>query len=869
MTFLYLKSVTFGFPFKNESSFPNTMFKKLLLSASLLAGFAGTVQAQTAVSPCGADEIDQRLRAAFPDQVAKSEAKLQRYIDAALHGVNLNQYAKVTVEGNDTVTTYHIPLVFHIIHEYGSENVKDNEIYNSVKEINDLYNKRNADTTQVLPIFRKIRGTNTNYIGKTKFVFHLAQTDPFGQPTNGITRRRHYVTLRGGDFGKLDGWARDSYVNIWVNKYITNAQAAAYATFPTSVDNPSGAFIDGIMSGYNATTGGGAGGRTINYDNTLTHELGHIFGLRHVWGATNDAGVDCGDDGIDDTPPTKGHQPQDCNTPDRYDSSCILNNAIIGKIVLDSARRLAATTVNDGVSFRVYTNVLLDTVSFYPSVAAGAPYTVQIRQNGTLISSKSDTTNVAAGQPQKVAIRTKLPAGTGFTLSFAVNPGAYKDTVGTLGYTTSVPGAIYFTSDTAIGGQYRYFNRWVMRYGYFKLYDTATYRSLYVFDTVNTGGFPGNAIYLPNSGFLVDYPDTSNSENVMDYTYCSKMFTHGQSTQMRIVASSPIAQRNNLSSLNNLVKTGIFDNNGNVLPKQDLKPVADFSLGRFPSTVEERLYVQTGVFNTGEIVYKCTGGAFNFTNQSNRDTISSVAWDFGPGASPATSTATGTVNVTFNNPGYATVSLKASSNAGDSTITRQPVYLADKANPINPNGYFLDFNPDQNLDRWPIFNYYNNDFKWEFRTDVGMYDKTSISYRNYDPRVPNGSNFPSALLLPGSSPSGDFDDFFSPPFNLNDYKTGNVNLNFNYASAARSSISPDIRDTLAIYASVDCGNTWKLVGIRSKGDLVNNSTVATPFTPGFPGQWASASMDMRSIIQAPNVDASAVLLRFRYRPGAS
>ncbi len=845
------------------------MFKKLLLSAALLSGFAGTALAQTATSPCGADEMDRRMREAFPEQVAKSEAKLQRYLSAALGGMNLNQYAKTTLEGNDTVTTYHIPLVFHIIHEYGPENVKDNEIYNSVREINEIFNKLNADTTDVLSIFRRIRGTNTGYIGKTKFVFHLAQTDPMGQPTNGITRRRHYVTLRGGDFGKLDGWARDSYVNIWINKYITVVGAAAYAFQPPSVDNPSGALIDGVMTGHQATTSGGG---TINYDNTIAHELGHVFSLSHPWGNTNSPGIACGDDGVDDTPPTKGQvanesPAQACANPlKRYDSSCSYNKATIGKIALDSTRRIASTSINEGISFRVYTPTFLDTVSFYPSVPVNSQYTIQIRQNGALISSKSDSTNVPAGQEQKVPLGLKLPIGTGFTMSFAVNPGAYQDSVKT-SYTTSVPGALHFTSDTALNSRFHYFHKWAIRYGYFKIYDTTTYRSLYVFDTTTTT-YPSGAVYLPNSGFLVDYPDTANAENVMDYTYCSKMFTHGQSTRMRITAASPVAQRNSLSTLDNLKKTGVFTQAGEVAPRTDLAPVADFSLGRLPQTLTERMYVQPGVFNTAEAVYKCTGGSFTFTNQSNRDTISGVQWDFGANASPATSTSTGTVNVTFNNPGYATVSLTATSNAGSNTITRQPVYLADKANPIAPTGYLQEFNADQSLDRWPIFNYYNNDFKWEYRTDVGMYDKTCISYRNYDPRVPNGTNFPSALLLPGSSPSGDFDDFFSPPFNLNDYRGGNVNLNFNYSNAARSSSSPDIRDTLAVFASVDCGNTWQLVGIRSKGDLVNAGTISQPFVPTYLGQWGTASMDLRSIVTA-GVDASAVLFRFRYRPGAS
>ena len=581
------------------------MFKKLFLSTALLTGFFGGVQAQNIVAPCGADDMARRVREAFPDQVAKSEAKLQRYIDAAMKGINLNQYAKVTIEGNDTVTTYHIPLVFHVIHEYGRENVKDNEIYNAVAEINTIFNKRNADTSNVLSIFRKVRGTTTNYIGKTKFVFHLAQKDPLGEPTNGITRRRHYVTLCGNDFGKLDGWARDTYVNIWLNKHITVLGVAAYAYLPQNVDDPQLAIVDGVMIGYEATAYNG----NINNDNTISHELAHVFSILHPWGNTNNPGVACGDDGIDDTPPTTGHVPQGCNTPAQYDTSCNYNNAIIGKIQLDSNRRLASTTVNDGISFRVYSNVLLDTVSFYPSVAAGAPYTIQILQNGMLIASKSDTTTVAAGQPQYVAIKAKLPTGTGFTMNFSVNPGIYKDTTSMV-FTSSVPGAIYFTSDTAVGSQYRYFNRWVMRYGYFKLYDTASYRSLYVHDTSGASAFPTSALYLPGSGFLVDYPDTANSQNIMDHSLCSKMFTNGQATKMRLVAASPVAQRNNLSTLSNLVKTGIIDNNGNFLPRLDLKPVADFSVLRFTATAEERMYVQPGVFNTAEQVYKCTGGSF-------------------------------------------------------------------------------------------------------------------------------------------------------------------------------------------------------------------------------------------------------------------
>jgi PKD repeat protein len=38
----------------------------------------------------------------------------------------------------------------------------------------------------------------------------------------------------------------------------------------------------------------------------MTHEVGHWFNLSHVWGSTNEPGVSCGDDEVDDTPITKG-----------------------------------------------------------------------------------------------------------------------------------------------------------------------------------------------------------------------------------------------------------------------------------------------------------------------------------------------------------------------------------------------------------------------------------------------------------------------------------------------------------------------------------------------------------------------------------
>lgn len=851
-------------PIKGSSS-KQLMIKKLLLSTAVLAGgFAGVAQAQAQTGiHCYADEMNRLAKQQYPEQVARSEAKWKQIMDAALGRMDLSKYARTTFTPADTTTVYHIPVVFHLIHNYGNEfnSISDNVVYNAVRDINEMYNRTNTDTAIILPQYKGlIRGTNTMYRGKTKFVFHLAQLDPMGQPTNGITRQRHYLTLKGGDLGKLGGWAPDSYVNIWVNQYITNGNAAAYAYQPTTVDgNPAMRIVDGIM------IAGSANGGNINEDNTIAHELGHYFTLAHPWGNTNNPEVACGDDGVFDTPPTKGHYTSlKCNDQAaRNDTTCTTGGAVIGKVALDTARRKADSLINNGISFDVYSMLYLNSVDVYSAADSGRGFAVQLTRNGSQVALYQDTFRVPKGTKLTLPLRWKIGVGDNYKISFAVNPGAYKDTNTAVIPYQKTSGVVYLTSnDTAQGQLYRYFYNWQIKHGYFKIYDTAEYREMYVFNTAGT--IPSQAIPLPDGGFLVDYPDTVNSQNVMDYTYCSRMFTVGQSMRMRLSASSPIADRNKLSTRANLVRTGIMDTDGNILPRRDTRPSADFSVQRY-SSPEERMYVLPGVYNYGDVVYKCTGENFTFTNRTTGDTVTSsdvIRWTFSNGADPSESFSKTNVQTKFSQPGWATVTLTATTNAGSDTVTRQPVYVADAGNKIAPLSYVQDFNPNTDLDRWPIFNYYENSFKWEPVTTVGGYDQTSMKFNGFDYRygVPN-----PITSLPGSTPNGDFDDFFSPPFDLTGLNNGgNLNLNFMHAGASRSTISNQVNDTFQVFASTDCGNTWKSVAILSKRDLNNNGVVTEPFVPTGLWNWKSNSIDLRSFV---NANTSNIMFRFRYRPG--
>ncbi len=192
---------------------------------------------------------------------------------------------------SDTIQ-YIIPIVFHIMHNYGEENISKDQIVDAVRIMNEYYQKRNADTAQIIPLFQPL-------IGDVQLEFRLAQIDPQGNCTDGITRHQTYLTNGGNDLLKtIVQWPPDRYLNIWVEKSTLNS-FSAYAYLPGAP-----AAYDGIvvMHQYVGSIGTalGSGSSAI-----LAHEAGHYFNLLHTWGPTNSPGLatNCSlDDQVSDTP---------------------------------------------------------------------------------------------------------------------------------------------------------------------------------------------------------------------------------------------------------------------------------------------------------------------------------------------------------------------------------------------------------------------------------------------------------------------------------------------------------------------------------------------------------------------------------------
>jgi PKD repeat protein len=183
--------------------------------------------------------------------------------------------------------------------------------------LNRDYAKLNPDTSFIIPQFQSIAS-------ETHIEFRLATIDPNGNCTNGIERIASKKTYNGADHSKLNPWPRAKYLNVWVVNSIGSAGVAGYAYYPSSVVGL-GLAVDGILILHDYI--GSIGTGSVGTSRALTHEIGHYLNLPHCWGNTNDPGVACGDDGIPDTPRTKGwnHCPSGPNQAKICDTSIVEN----------------------------------------------------------------------------------------------------------------------------------------------------------------------------------------------------------------------------------------------------------------------------------------------------------------------------------------------------------------------------------------------------------------------------------------------------------------------------------------------------------------------------------------------------------------
>lgn len=227
---------------------------------------------------------EQELRAnpALAKKLAELDAAAQQLKETATSGTTgISSGTPVIV----------IPVVVHILYNSPSLNISDAQVQSQIDVLNRDYRRLNTDTVSTPLVFRQ-RAADC-YIE-----FKLAKVDPRGRATTGIVRKSTGIQFFGLDdrikssaVGGDDAWDADRYLNIWVGSLAGNL--LGYSSVVGCTKDK-----DGVVIAYRAFGTNGTASAPYDKGRTVTHEIGHWLGLRHIWGDQY-----CGNDYIDDTPP--------------------------------------------------------------------------------------------------------------------------------------------------------------------------------------------------------------------------------------------------------------------------------------------------------------------------------------------------------------------------------------------------------------------------------------------------------------------------------------------------------------------------------------------------------------------------------------
>ena len=277
---------TTAISFAQTSTNTQTLFGQELTDANIKS------LDESGVIRCASVEYEEYLKALYPERATNAE--FESWLAPKVEAVKAQRSNGVSI-----ITT--LPVVFHILTDgVGNENLSEAVIQAQIDQLN-------LD-------FGNGAGSSYTVATDTEVRFCLAQQNEtevtMFEP--GINRITDYDD---GPFSMSDfentikpatQWDPTRYLNIWLANL--ESPLLGYAQFPVSSGlsglnfPPEPANTDGVVilsSSVGSVASPNPLGGSYGLGRTLTHELGHWFGLRHIWG---DSGNCSNDDFCADTP---------------------------------------------------------------------------------------------------------------------------------------------------------------------------------------------------------------------------------------------------------------------------------------------------------------------------------------------------------------------------------------------------------------------------------------------------------------------------------------------------------------------------------------------------------------------------------------
>ena len=239
-----------------------------------------SVFAQSVPFSCGTEELMRTQLNENIDIKSRHSQAESKILDRQLY----RREAKTT-----GVDDYVIPVVVHILHNNGPENISDAQVLQGLQHINAAFSNQG------------FFNTSTGVV--TGIQFCLAKQDANADPTSGITRTVSSYTnvnMTSQDVALKNTirWDPSRYLNIWLVNEITSESngsgVAGYATYPSA----HGMVMDGMVCEARYF------GSSADNSKIPVHEMGHYLGLYHTFegGCPNNNCLLDGDR-VCDTPP--------------------------------------------------------------------------------------------------------------------------------------------------------------------------------------------------------------------------------------------------------------------------------------------------------------------------------------------------------------------------------------------------------------------------------------------------------------------------------------------------------------------------------------------------------------------------------------
>lgn len=179
-----------------------------------------------------------------------------------------------------------IKTVVNVVYKTPEQNISDAQINSQIAALNKDYRATNPDRNQTPTPWRGL-------VSDVRMEFKLVKVTRTKTTKNTFT---YDDGVKKSSTGGIAPFQPKTHLNLWV--CALGGGLLGYAQFPGGPPA-----TDGVVINYRAFGTSGTAQAPFNKGRTATHEIGHYFNLRHIWGDTPDCS---GTDMVADTPNCAG-----------------------------------------------------------------------------------------------------------------------------------------------------------------------------------------------------------------------------------------------------------------------------------------------------------------------------------------------------------------------------------------------------------------------------------------------------------------------------------------------------------------------------------------------------------------------------------